>query len=175
MTLGQGNDTSLGHGQQLCEILSRFIMTAKSYDLDTNFGYVCIVTLEISPWIKVMTHPWVMDNKCVKYYPDPTWKWGIMARTQFLVCVHCDLDLTDMSSGQGHDIPATRDHNSSLKKIMFPLLIDKYKYSHKYSHTNMHSNDHIHLIICALSQTRHVFVKHGCPRRQQSHNMAKIS
>ena len=24
-------------------------------------------------------------------------------------------------------------------------------------------------------QTRHVFVKHGCPRRQQSQNMAKIS
>ena len=25
------------------------------------------------------------------------------------------------------------------------------------------------------SKTRHVFVKHGCPRRQQSQNMAKIS
>ena len=24
-------------------------------------------------------------------------------------------------------------------------------------------------------KTRHVFVKHGCPRRQQSQNMAKIS
>ena len=29
----------------------------------------------------------------------------------------------------------------------------------------------IHLI----KETRHVFVKHGCPRRQQSQNMAKIS
>ena len=26
-----------------------------------------------------------------------------------------------------------------------------------------------------LRLTRHVFVKHGCPRRQQSRNMAKIS
>ena len=26
-----------------------------------------------------------------------------------------------------------------------------------------------------LISTRHVFVKHGCPRRQQSRNMAKIS
>ena len=29
-----------------------------------------------------MTHPWVMDNNCVKYYPDPTWHWGVMARTR---------------------------------------------------------------------------------------------
>ena len=27
----------------------------------------------------------------------------------------------------------------------------------------------------AFVKTRHVFVKHGCPRRQQSQNMAKIS
>ena len=26
-----------------------------------------------------------------------------------------------------------------------------------------------------IKKTRHVFVKHGCPRRQQSQNMAKIS
>ena len=28
--------------------------------------------------------PWVIDNNCVKYYPDPTWQWGVMARTQIL-------------------------------------------------------------------------------------------
>ena len=28
-----------------------------------------------------MTHPSVIVNKCVKY-PDPTWQWGVMARTQ---------------------------------------------------------------------------------------------
>ena len=29
-----------------------------------------------------MTHPWVKDNKCVKYYPDQTSGYGVMARTQ---------------------------------------------------------------------------------------------
>ena len=48
-----------------------------------DFGYVCTVTMnsEIWPWVKVMTYPSVIDNKCVKYYPDPTWQWGVMART----------------------------------------------------------------------------------------------
>ena len=117
-------------------------------------SYVCTVTItsEIWPWVKVMTHPWVMDNNCVKYYPDPTWQWGVIARTPissmcalwpwpwrynlgsrswhilgswttivwniiqiqlgneelwpghgFWVCVHCDLDLGDMTLGQGYD------------------------------------------------------------------------
>ena len=70
--LGQGYDTSLGHGQQLCEILYRSNMAVRSYGPDTDFGYVCTVTLEIWPWVKVMTHPWVMDNNCVKYYLDRT-------------------------------------------------------------------------------------------------------
>ena len=101
-----------------------------------------------------MTHPWVMDNNCVKYYPDPTWQWGVIARTRissicalwpwpwrydlgskswhtlglwttivwniiqiklgseglwpghgFSVCVHCDLDLGDMTLDQGHGTP----------------------------------------------------------------------
>ena len=40
---------------------------------DTNFWYVCIVTLtlETLPCVNVMTHPWVMDNNCVKCYPNP--------------------------------------------------------------------------------------------------------
>ena len=31
-----------------------------SYGPDTDFGHVCTVnlTLEIWPWVKVMTHPW---------------------------------------------------------------------------------------------------------------------
>ena len=59
-------------------------LTVRSYGPDTDFQYVCTVTLtlEIWPWVKVMTHPWVMDNNCVKYYPDPTWQWGVMARTR---------------------------------------------------------------------------------------------
>ena len=35
------------------------------------------------------------------------------------------------------------------------------------------SNEYI--LPCTKKKTRHVFVKHGCPRRQQSQNMAKIS
>ena len=74
MILGQGHDTPLGHAQQLCKILSRSNMAVRSYGLDTDFGYVCtvILTSEIWPWIKVMTHPWVMNNNCLKYYPDRT-------------------------------------------------------------------------------------------------------
>ena len=68
MTLGgQGHDTPLSSVQQLCEILSRSNFAVRSYGLDTDFGYECTVslTLEIWPWVKVMTHPWVMDNKCL--------------------------------------------------------------------------------------------------------------
>ena len=86
MTLGQGHDTPLGHGQQLCEILSRSNLAMRRHGPDTDFGYVRTVTLtlEIWPWVKVMTHPSVIDNKCVKYYPDPTWQWGVMALTLIL-------------------------------------------------------------------------------------------
>ena len=90
MTFGQGHDTPLGHGQQLCEILSRSNMAVRSYGPDMEFGHVCTVTLtlEVWPWVKVMTHLWVMDKNCVKYYQDPTWQWGIMARTRILgMCV----------------------------------------------------------------------------------------
>ena len=84
MTLGQGHDTSFGHRQWVCEILSRSNLTVRWYGPDTDFRYMCTVTLtlEIWQWIKVMTHPWVMDNNCVKYYPDPTWQWGVMAQTR---------------------------------------------------------------------------------------------
>ena len=59
------------------------------------FGYVCTATLtsEIWPWVKVMTHPWVMDNNCVKYYPNLTWQWGVMALTRILGNV-CTVTLT---------------------------------------------------------------------------------
>ena len=40
MTLGQGDDTSLGHGQQLCEIVSRSNMAVRSYGPDTFL--VCV-------------------------------------------------------------------------------------------------------------------------------------
>ena len=64
-------------------MLSRSNLAVRSYGPDTDFRYLCTVTLtlEIWPWVKIMTHPWVMDNNCVKYYPDLTWQWGVMART----------------------------------------------------------------------------------------------
>ena len=47
MTLGEGHDTPLGHGQQLCEILSRSNISVRSYGPDMDFGYVCTVTLTL--------------------------------------------------------------------------------------------------------------------------------
>ena len=47
MTLGQGHDTPLGHGQQLCEILSRSNIAMRSYDPETDLGHVCTVTLNL--------------------------------------------------------------------------------------------------------------------------------
>ena len=46
-TLGHGHDTPLGHGQQLCEILSRSNMAVKSYGPNTDSEYVCTVTLTL--------------------------------------------------------------------------------------------------------------------------------
>ena len=46
MTLGQGHDTPLGNGQQLCEI-SRSNLAVRSYGPDTDFQYMCTVTLAL--------------------------------------------------------------------------------------------------------------------------------
>ena len=45
MVLGQGHATPLGHGQQLYDLLSRSNLAVRSYGPDTDFGYVCTVTL----------------------------------------------------------------------------------------------------------------------------------
>ena len=86
ITMGQGHDKPFGYGQQLFEILSRSNLGVRSYGLDTDLGYLCTVTLtlEIWPWVKVMTHPWVMDNNYDKYYPHQTLQWGVMAWTRIL-------------------------------------------------------------------------------------------
>ena len=58
MTLGQCHDTPLGHGQKLCEIF-RSNEAVRSYGPGTDYRFVCssTLTLEIWPWVKVMTHP----------------------------------------------------------------------------------------------------------------------
>ena len=40
-------DITLGHGQQLYEVLSRSNKAMRSYDKDTDLGYVCTVTLTL--------------------------------------------------------------------------------------------------------------------------------
>ena len=45
MAKGQGHDTSLGHGQQLCEILSKSNIAVVNFGPDKDHGYVCNVTL----------------------------------------------------------------------------------------------------------------------------------
>ena len=47
MTLGQVHDTSLGHGQKLYEILSRSNLAVRNYGPETDFRYICTVTLTL--------------------------------------------------------------------------------------------------------------------------------
>ena len=107
------HEPPLSHGLQLCDILSRSNLAVNSYGPDMDFVYKCTMTLalEIWPWVKVMTHPWVMDNTCVKYYKDPTWQWGVMAWHGFWVCVHCDLDLGGMTWVKVMTHPSVIDNN----------------------------------------------------------------
>ena len=101
MTLGQGYDTPLGHGQLLCKILSRSNLAVRSSGPDIILG-----TGMCAPWVKVVTplgHGQELceipvlsrSNLAVRSYgPD----------TQFEY-LHCDLDLGDMTLCQGHDTP----------------------------------------------------------------------
>ena len=86
LTLVQGHCTPMGHWQQLCEILSRSNLAERSYGLDTDIWYVCTatLTLEIWPWVKVMTHPFGHGQQLCEilfrsdkweqsYGPDPMW------------------------------------------------------------------------------------------------------
>ena len=74
-----------------CLISTSSNMTVRIYGSDKDLDYVCSVTLtfEIWPWANVMTHFWVFDINCVKYYPVPTRQWRVMARTPILrnVCI----------------------------------------------------------------------------------------
>ena len=93
MTLVQVHDTLLCHGQQLCILLSWSNLVVRSYYLDTDCGYVCTVTLNYKRWhwVKVMIHPWTMDNNCVKYPKESSEE--LFPGPRFWVCVNYDLDL----------------------------------------------------------------------------------
>ena len=60
-----------GKGKHLCEILSRCNLAEGTFDPDTDFGFVCTVTLtlEMQPWVNVMTQFWVMDNNDLVNHP----------------------------------------------------------------------------------------------------------
>ena len=47
MTLGREYDTPLGYWRQLHEILSKSNKAIRSYGVDTDFDYVCPVTLTL--------------------------------------------------------------------------------------------------------------------------------
>ena len=77
-------------------------LNIKWRDLDSNHGPLAqqakglttrllpLPTLKIWLWvIKVLIHPLVIDNNCVKYYPDPIWQLGVMAHT--LILAMCSL------------------------------------------------------------------------------------
>ena len=49
---------------------------------------LCDLDLRDMTLVTIMTQPWVMEKKSVKYYPDPIWQWGVMVRTPILaICV----------------------------------------------------------------------------------------
>ena len=56
----------------MIEVSTKSKKPAKTYGKDTNFCYVCTVTLTspIWPWVKVMTQPWVLENNCVNYHQN---------------------------------------------------------------------------------------------------------
>ena len=66
-------------------------------------------------WVKVMTHPWVLDNvwNTIQIQHGSEELWPVH---RFWVCVHCDLYLGDMTLGQGHDTPL--GHGQQLCEII---------------------------------------------------------
>ena len=89
MYLGSRSWHSLGHRQQLCEIISKSNMTVVSYGRDKGYTYVCIrnhcdLDLRDMTLIQGDGKPLVMDNNCVKYYPNPTWQKRVIAHNVFM-------------------------------------------------------------------------------------------
>ena len=117
--LGSGYDTPLGHGQQLCYLLSNSNIAVVSCDPDKDHGYVCIVTLS---W------PWRYDLGSFSWHTPGSWtiiEWNIIQIQQnsrelwpghwFSLCVLCDPNLGDMTLDQGHYTPLV--HGQQLFKL----------------------------------------------------------
>ena len=119
MTLVHGHDTPLGHGQQLCKILSRSNMAVKSHGPNTNSEYVCTVTLtlEIWTWVTDMTHPFGSSTTIVrKSIHNKQGSEELLPEHGFWACLHCDLDLGDMTLGETHD--TSFGHGQQLCEIL---------------------------------------------------------
>ena len=91
MTLAQGHNTPLGHGQQLCEILSRSIKAVRSWGPDTDFPCICIVTLTLESRRYDLDQghdtPLGHGQQLCEILSRSKWQWGVMARTQiFSMC-----------------------------------------------------------------------------------------
>ena len=89
MTFGQGHDTPLGHGQQLCEILSRSTMALRSYGLILGHGHDPPLGHK-QQLCEILSRAFGIE----KLWPGHG----------FWVCVHCDLDLGDMTLGHGQQL-----------------------------------------------------------------------
>ena len=81
MTLFQGYMTHPWAMDNSCEILSRSSMTVERYGQDTDFGWVCAVTLQIWPLVNVMAYSWVncesrLDKGVRSFSPDTMWSDG---------------------------------------------------------------------------------------------------
>ena len=92
---------------QLCDILSRCNMAARSYGPDTVLG-MCALW----PWL------WIYDLGSRSWHTLGSWttivrniiqiQFGIeelWPRHGFWVCMSCDLEIRDITLGQGHDTP----------------------------------------------------------------------
>ena len=114
MAFGQGHDTSFGYGQRFCEILPRSNMTGRSYGLNKDFGCVCVLwpwhlryNLGSRSWHTLGSWTTIVWN-IIQIQLDSEELWPGHG---FWVCVHCDFDLDDMTFGQGLKHPSVIDNN----------------------------------------------------------------
>jgi hypothetical protein len=123
--MNPAHDTSLGPGQQSCEILFKFIKRVRSYGADKLFACVfiitCIMTLTFYQW------PWI---KVVTFGSSVRILWNIIPIHAFSENLwlgqnlnhyeHSDLDLWLITLNQGHDT-SLRPRQQSFE-ILFKFI-----------------------------------------------------